>query len=118
MHGHNYVVYISARAESLDSIGRIIDFSVLKQKIGGWIDKNWDHTTILYSDDMDMIERLLPVQNNKPLYIAGFNPTAEEMADFLLHVVCPRELDGTGVEVFKITLYETENCYATSELSS
>ena len=38
-HGHNYVAYISARSNDLDKVGRVIDFSVLKEKIGGWIDE-------------------------------------------------------------------------------
>ena len=40
IHGHNYVAFIHAEAEQLDSIGRVIDFGVLKDKFGGWIDEH------------------------------------------------------------------------------
>ena len=29
LHGHNYVVFVTAQADELDSVGRVIDFSVL-----------------------------------------------------------------------------------------
>jgi 6-pyruvoyltetrahydropterin/6-carboxytetrahydropterin synthase len=46
------------------------------------------------------------------------NPTAENMARFLLEVVAPIELHGTGVEVVQVTLWETENCYAVARLEN
>ena len=44
-HGHQYIVFIYATAENLDKLGRVIDFSVLKEKFHGWIDDNWDKFT-------------------------------------------------------------------------
>ena len=115
-HGHNYVAWIHARSPELDSIGRVIDFSVLKAMVGGWIDSFWDHTFIVYEQDYDLIRSLIPFQKNKPLWIAPFNPTAENMAQYLL-AIAPKLLDGTGVEVYKIELYETENCKADAILA-
>jgi 6-pyruvoyltetrahydropterin/6-carboxytetrahydropterin synthase len=112
LHGHNYVAWFNAEADSLDSIGRIIDFSVLKEKIGGWIDKHWDHTTIIFQDDTDLISIKDKLEKNKPVWISPFNPTAENMAKYLFEVVCPDVLKDTGVFVTEVILYETENCYA------
>ncbi|MFW5872193.1 MAG: 6-pyruvoyl trahydropterin synthase family protein, partial [bacterium] len=54
LHGHNGVVWIHATpTKQKDQVGRIIDFSVLKQKVGGWIDEHWDHTMILWEQDTD-----------------------------------------------------------------
>ncbi len=50
LHGHNYVLFVTAQG-SLDSVGRVIDFSVLKERIGGWIDQNWDHGFVLGVED-------------------------------------------------------------------
>lgn len=110
MHGHNYVAIFHAVADGLDDIGRVIDFSVLKEKLGGWIDRVWDHTYIVYKADKEVIAALECVSRKKPYFVADFNPTAENMAEYLLNVVCPRELEGTGVEVRRIQLWETENC--------
>lgn len=112
LHGHNYVAWFDAEADQLDDIGRIIDFSVLKEKIGGWIDTNWDHTTILFEEDINTIEAVERCQENKPVFISTFNPTAEEMASFLLNEICPEVLKGSGVRVTRVRIYETENCLA------
>lgn len=112
LHGHNYVAWFNAEADSLDNIGRVIDFSVLKEKIGGWIDQHWDHTTIIFQEDTELIGIKNKLEANKSIWISPFNPTAENMAEYLLKVVCPDVLKNTGVRVTEITLYETENCYA------
>ena len=39
LHGHNFVVFLTAAAENLDAVGRVIDFGVLKERIGGWIER-------------------------------------------------------------------------------
>lgn len=33
-HGHNYLVYFHATAEHLDAMGRVVDFGVLKERLG------------------------------------------------------------------------------------
>lgn len=111
-HGHNYVAFFHAKAESgLDELGRVIDFSVLKEKIGGWIDEHWDHTFILHAEDKDLFLSLSK-HHQKRIYEMPNNPTAENMAHHLLTRICPHVLTGTGVQVVKVTLWETENCYA------
>ena len=113
-HGHNYVAFIHARAPELDSIGRVIDFSVLKQKVGGWIDENWDHGFIFYAGDAPMCRFFELNADGKDFksYMMPSNPTAENMAKHLVEEVCPTLMLGTGVEVFKVVLWETENCHA------
>jgi 6-pyruvoyltetrahydropterin/6-carboxytetrahydropterin synthase len=118
IHGHNYVAFIHARGivSPLDNIGRVIDFSVLKDKIGGWIDRCWDHGFIYYTEDAEMLgmfkNKYASVLNSHKSFGLPYNPTAENMAKFLCEEVCPYELEGLGIEVFKVTLWETENCYA------
>lgn len=109
-HGHNYVAWFYAESDGLDNIGRVIDFSVLKEKIGKWIDFHWDHTFLIYKEDIELLRCSQALERNKTIFICEFNPTAENMADYLLRVVCPKVLHGTGVIVTKIELYETENC--------
>lgn len=140
-HGHNYVGFFHARASAallaqteqmglgspeLDGLGRVIDFGVLKEKIGGWIDENWDHGFLYWKND-DAAMLMLGLFDDQETQATGedfeaksyalpTNPTAENMADHLLRVVCPKVLDGTGVEVYRVVLWETENCFATAEL--
>jgi 6-pyruvoyltetrahydropterin/6-carboxytetrahydropterin synthase len=100
-----------AVSEQLDSIGRVIDFSVLKERLGGWIDERWDHTFIVNHEDWEVMQALEAVSRKKPYFIAEWNPTAENMASYLLHTVAPRVLSGTGITVRKVQLWETENCF-------
>ena len=117
LHGHNGVVWVHATPlEGLDGLGRVIDFSVLKEEVGGWIEKFWDHTMILFKDDQETIGLCQKAPAYKELFILDTNPTAENLAHYLLHVVCPQVLKGKGVVVHKITFWETENCYVTQSL--
>lgn len=115
-HGHNYVVFFHATAPRLDDIGRVIDFSVLKEKLGGWVDKNWDHNFIVYEKDEEMIKALSIAPKKKEPFILNMNPTAENMAEYLLREVCPKQLEGTDVVVNKVVLWETENCFVEATL--
>lgn len=115
LHGHRYTVEVEAFAESLDNLGRVIDFSVLKERIGGWLDKNWDHTTILFEKDEETIKALKKLKHPKGPFVATWNPTAENMAQYLFDVVCPDLLKGTGVRVRKVVVWETPNCKALAQ---
>lgn len=110
LHGHNYVLLAYAQADELDPLGRVVDFAVLKEKIGGWLDEYWDHNFLIFKKDKEMkkLETIAP--KTKPWYICDFNPTAEMMATHLIKEICPKVLKGTGVTVTKIELWETENC--------
>ena len=92
----------------------MIDFGVLKEKIGGWIDEYWDHGFIVYVKDEEVISAITATQTKA--HFLDENPTAENMAEYLLRKVCPDVLHGTGVEVFKVALWETENCFAEATL--
>lgn len=116
IHGHNYVAYFTAEAENLDSVGRVIDFSVLKSTIGGWIDDHWDHGFIYFKGKDVEVEtgfKMFRARHGSPTKKYGLdaNPTAENMARHLLMKVCPKVLSTHGVQVTKVVLWETENCY-------
>lgn len=112
LHGHNYVALFSAQAVSgdLDHVGRVVDFSVLKERMGGWIDRHWDHKFLLCKDDLAMIR--FCGEQGFPVYSMTSNPTAEVMAEHLLREAAPGQMQGTGVRIVSVKLWETENCFA------
>jgi len=129
LHGHNYFAFITCKtAAELDSVGRVIDFAVVKQRVGGWLDEKWDHGYILNSDDRAGREAmkafdtfggpsgLLTDTEQKLFLLPNMNPTAENMASFLLRSVCPKVLHNTGVVTTAVRLEETENCFAVATL--
>jgi 6-pyruvoyltetrahydropterin/6-carboxytetrahydropterin synthase len=105
------VVEIEAQANSLDEIGRVIDFSVLRNRIGSWLDINWDHGFLVFSEDTEVLAALKAVPGQKYFPLA-MNPTAENLAVFLLETLCPNALMDTGVKVTRVVVHETENCKA------
>jgi len=109
-HGHRYKVEIHCTAKQLDSIGRIIDFSKIKQEVGGWVDTNWDHTMILDERDKTLGE-LLQQQGNKPVFYMKENPTAENMSKFL-YFKANELLETYNIKCTKIVLWETPNCFS------
>ena len=114
LHGHNYVVFIHATG-TLDAVGRVIDFAVLKERVGGWILENWDHGFIVASHDADArraIDAFCSGGLRQKTFVLDRNPTAENMAQYLALEVSPKVLQGTSVRVTKIVVQETENCFA------
>jgi len=113
LHGHRYKAELVAAGPYLDDVGRVVDFGVLKERIGGWIDENWDHKMLLFKDD------LLLAQLDKVLGVVSvpFNPTAEYIANYLLRVVGPEQLKGTGVGLTRVVVWETPNCFAEAKLA-
>ena len=118
LHGHEYKVWVYARALKLDDQGMVIDFSVIKEKLGNWIDTNWDHNFIVSCEDQELINLLKQVKQDKDIFIMPNNPTAENMATYLLYEASPDLFKDTDIEIYKIELWETENSCAEIELNS
>jgi 6-pyruvoyltetrahydropterin/6-carboxytetrahydropterin synthase len=108
-HGHNYIAEITVSA-SLDPLGRVIDFGVVKTVVGGWIDQNWDHGFLVNEDDQELLEcfEIYPAWR---VFIMPGNPTAENIAQTLLRV-STELLTPLHVTVTRVRIHETENCYA------
>lgn len=111
LHGHRYVLEVTAQAPELDDLGRVIDFGVLKSIIGGWIDANFDHNAILHQDDKELGERISVLTKQK-IYYLPYNPTAENIGKYLFEKICPHLLKDTGISITRIKLYETPNCFS------
>ena len=106
-HGHNYLLLATFQGE-LDALGRIMDFSVVKNRLGKWIDDNWDHGFVLFKDDF-AIEKWM-IESKSKFFILPYNPTAENMAKYVMHEVIPDLFP--EIVCTKIRLWETPNCFA------
>lgn len=109
LHGHNGRVTFTVQA-GLDSIGRVMDFSVIKSLLCQWLEDTWDHKFLVWQED-PLANALISMD---PLGVVRtpFNPTAENMAQYLLEVIGPQQLSGTGVELVRVTVEETRKCSA------
>lgn len=114
-HGHNYVADFFVQGEQQDEVGRILDFSVLKRRVKGWIDEHWDHSFLIHQDDHNARQALEMVQPCR-FFVMPYNPTAENMAKYLLEEMCPEVLDGTGAKACQVRIWETDESYAEATL--
>jgi 6-pyruvoyltetrahydropterin/6-carboxytetrahydropterin synthase len=110
-HGHNYVADFYVTGNGQDEVGRVVDFSELKKRCKGWIDEYWDHAFLLWDEDQNGIDAIRMVQPHR-LFEMPYNPTAENMAKYLLEEVCPKILEGTGAYATKVVIWETEDSFA------
>jgi 6-pyruvoyltetrahydropterin/6-carboxytetrahydropterin synthase len=111
LHGHNYVALIEASADALDTVGRVIDFAVVKELVGGFIDREYDHRFLVNCAD-PRADGLVAL--DATVRIVHYNPTAENLADELLDAASYL-LSPLGITATAVTLWETENAYATVE---
>ncbi len=105
LHGHNGKAVICLESAELDRLGMVVDFSEIKRVLGRWIDDTLDHRMLLHRDD-PVIPELR--RQGEPFVALGVNPTAENIARLIFdHAI------GTGLPVVEVTLWETENAFAT-----
>jgi len=132
LHGHNYRIHFAAALSDvsdsgLDDIGRVVDFSVLKTTMCDWLERKWDHNMLLWEEDpmLEILRRATWAfpndraahQLSASLVPVPFNPTAENMAIYLLNTVGPLLLAGSGVFLTSVRVEETRKCSATATLS-
>lgn len=136
LHGHNYVFHFhvapkpldgaSVKGDPLDQVGRVIDFSVVKTTLCQWLEDNWDHKFLHWEQDKLMagIASLIE-DSNRPGFIEAkdeihffdslvslpFNPTAENLAQYMVEVIGPQLLDEHGVELIECRIEETSKCH-------
>ncbi len=111
LHGHRYVVEATFTAKELDKLGRVVDFGVARKVLGGWIDENWDHNTILSRKDKKLGDLIEKSTGQSVYYIDG-SPTAENIAAYLLAEVCPKLFKSSSFKCTQIKIWETPNCSA------
>ncbi|CAB4169018.1 COG0720 6-pyruvoyl-tetrahydropterin synthase [uncultured Caudovirales phage] len=118
LHGHNYRVHFVCEAENnlLDDLGRVIDFGVVKSALCMWLEDNWDHKFLAWEEDamITAINDFVQWESLQDSFVfVPFNPTAENMAEYLVSVIGPQQLIDTGIILTEVTIEETRKCSVT-----
>ena len=111
LHGHRYSAEVTVYATGLDKLGRVIDFSVLKEKVGKWIEENWDHAAIFYDEDPFIDIMLKAGEGYERFYTMECNPTAENLAKELYYKAYEL-LKDTDVMLGSVRVWETPSSSA------
>ncbi len=103
----------------LDQQGRVVDFGVIKVLLCEWLEHTWDHKMLLWEEDEAM--HALETSGygdilHSSIEWVPFNPTAENMAEYLVEVVGPQQLKQTSVQLIRVVIEETRKCSASYTL--
>ncbi|MCC8417301.1 MAG: 6-pyruvoyl tetrahydropterin synthase family protein [Rickettsia endosymbiont of Bryobia graminum] len=110
LHGHRYVLEVTAGSNVTDSLGMVIDFGLLKSIVKKWIDDNFDHSLILHQQDKEIGDKISSWTGQKIYYLQQ-NPTAENIALHLKNDILPTLLTDNDFMILKVKLFETPNCF-------
>ncbi|WP_031496437.1 6-carboxytetrahydropterin synthase QueD [Bryobacter aggregatus] len=97
VHGHNYKVQITLEGETLNELGMLTEFELIKKALAPWIDK-FDHALLNEVAPFDQI-----------------NPTAENLAKFFSDEVenaLRQSMATASARVSYVRVFETEKCSA------
>lgn len=109
VHGHRYTIEVSCRGlVKLDDVGRVIDFGVLKEKVGSWLDDVFDHGFV--AEDGDPIVPFLIEQQQKHVTL-DVPPTVEHLVEIWFSGAA-EIMAAHGIVVTRVKAYETPNCWA------
>lgn len=137
LHGHNYKFHFKVSPKKgsqeinsilLDDVGRVIDFSVVKTTLCQWLEDNWDHKFLHWEEDplikalqvdLELCDEATghDVRDfDNSLVSLPFNPTAENLAAYMVEVIGPQLLDEHGVQLVECTIEETSKCHVNYSL--
>lgn len=116
LHGHNYRVHFNCAAVDgdLDAVGRVIDFTQIKDLLCEWLEYHWDHRFLIWEKD-PIASYLIDIDSS--VVKVPFNPTAENMAAYLVDAVGPAQLKGTGIVLRSVVIEETRKCSVSYEVN-
>lgn len=115
LHGHNYRIHFTVvPVDGVDPVGRVLDFAVIKDRLCSWLEIFWDHRLLIWEQDplLPELQQLDP----QGVMVVEFNPTAENMAKYLVEEIGPQALLTTDTILIKVTVEETRKCSASYEL--
>lgn len=110
MHGHNAVARIVLESGELTQFGFVVDFSKAKRDIKEWIDKQWDHASILGFNDSNEISHRMCEEDKIYIMKDGEVASAEFMAKHLFGIICNL---GYASFLKSVSIFETPTSIAT-----
>ena len=90
LHGHNFMVEVTVRGESLNAEDILIDFRVLKQ----WTNEILERLDHKYLNDIDLFRNI--------------NPSSERIARYI-HDQLADQIKSLHLNVARVTVWESEN---------
>lgn len=115
IHGHSYKLFVTVEGTPSDDssspkLGMVIDFTDIKRLVNTHIVDNLDHALMLKSDSVsDSLMREL--KERWKVVEVDYQPTCENLIVDMYNTLS--KVMPSGVKLYELRLYETENSYAT-----
>lgn len=122
LHGHNYELCVTATTADERKDGMVIDFRELIGRVQSWVDGNWDHAFIYEIGD-PISEAIVAAAMSSEfdykcrVYPVSFAPTAENMAEYLVHDIFPDIFKHTRGSILSVQVIESPDAWARAELT-
>jgi 6-pyruvoyltetrahydropterin/6-carboxytetrahydropterin synthase len=114
LHGHSYRMMVEVTGEP-GAHGMLMDFKHLKRLVGPLVDC-FDHATLVSESDADLLGMLERLEMKRA--VLPYDATAENLCRYVMEHLGAEGyevLDEHGVERVRVTIWETETCYAELE---
>lgn len=118
LHGHRYAIEISLAGDVIQrdgdaANGMVMDFSEVKTLAKQHLVDVWDHAFLAYAGDAVIVRFLQSLPDHKTVLLDCV-PTAENLAQkaFIILDAVYRDTYGNHLQLQRVRLYETPNCWA------
>jgi len=124
LHGHRYAIEITLSGDVIDKAGdaangMVMDFSEVKSLAMTHVVNAWDHAFLAYAGDKTVVDMLNAIPGHKTV-ILDCVPTAENLVRVAFDILDKvyRDTYGNHLQLERVRLYETPNCWADAERAS
>jgi 6-pyruvoyltetrahydropterin/6-carboxytetrahydropterin synthase len=118
LHGHRYAIEVTLKGDVIETDGSplngmVMDFSEVKAIAEKNLIDIWDHAFLAWRRDTSVVEFLVSIPGHKTVLL-DVVPTAENLATVAFRILEPlyRDRYGNHLELERVRLYETPNCWA------
>ncbi|MDP1536843.1 MAG: 6-carboxytetrahydropterin synthase QueD [Burkholderiales bacterium] len=118
LHGHRYAIEITLSGPLVATVGAadegmVMDFSAVKAIAQQHVVDPWDHAFLAWRQDTAVVDFLGGIAGHKTALFDA-PPTAEHLAQTAFQLLNPLYQDcyGNSLQLERIRLYETPNCWA------
>lgn len=121
LHGHRYVLEITLSGEVMQTsgvptCGMVMDFSEVKRLAQTHLVELWDHAFLVWQGDRLVLDLLAQIPDHKTV-VLPLVPTAENLAQLAFDILMPIYAANyqNKLQLQRVRLYETPNCWADAE---
>jgi 6-pyruvoyltetrahydropterin/6-carboxytetrahydropterin synthase len=118
LHGHRYAIEITLSGSVIDKAGdaangMVMDFSQVKELANEHLVNEWDHAFLAFAGDHVIVDFLAGLPGHKTVILDRV-PTAENLARIAFERLDAiyRDTYGNRLQLERVRLYETPNCWA------